>query len=342
MAETECLVFRLGKTVLVGLACSAALLAAGCGTLDQGPGESLGEGIGETELRSGQDPLGPGGRASDEKGFFPLDMGNMWTYTGELVLVIDDGPPFVTETREVRSIVGTEERFGREYVIEKQFNIDEDGDTLSPSWYRYRQDRAGLYLADIAANEPPLGRFARGAYPGRVRDSRLERMARIWSRISVRVSAEDRRAYNRAWENLCLKLRAIESVTGTDSRFAALSKGPPGGVLPEEITMLKYPLHPSQEWAIRDDPFYVGAAVETHVVLDLPPGRIGGYRIRIDNSLFGPNDRALGWYGRDGFLGSEIHVESEILDPNGNPLGTMVLDDELFLGTLDLVGKGRW
>jgi hypothetical protein len=316
MSGVRCSPMTPAKTWLTGMACLIGLMTAGCGTLDQGPGEPTGD-------------------------FFPLTIGNRWTYAGEFTVATEDGLPFVTETRQVRSIVGTEECFGRQYVLEKEFNIDEDGDTLLPYRYRYRQDGGGLYLADIEASEPPLDRLARSAYVGRGRDDGSEWMAAVWDRIALTIRAEDKDAYNGAWEGLCLKLRSIETATGWNPGFAALSTGPPGGVLPEEITLLKYPLHPSQQWVIRDDPFYVGAAVRSREVLDLPPGRIGGYKIRVDNSLFGPNDWAYVWYGRRGFLGSEIHVESDILDQSGNPMGTMVADDRLYLETLTLIGTWR-
>jgi|GEM_PF-5819498 len=341
MTRSICLVSRAERALLVGLVCCLVTLGAGCGTLDQGPDAPAGETIEQSGLAAGQDNLVPGSRASNDKGFFPLDIGNHWDYTGELSVVIDGGAASVFETRQVRSLIGTEERFGRDYVIERRFNIDEDGDTLSPYWFRYRQDRAGLYEADIAGNEPPLDGSSKAAYVGRARGGGSERMAGVWNRISRTVRSEHREAYSKAWEEVCLKLRAIEPAAGTGVRFAALSKGPPGGVMPQEITMLKYPLHPSREWTIRDDPFYVMAAVESHEVLDLSPGMMTGYKVRIANDLFGPEDWACVWYGRAGFLGSRIHVVSEILDPNGNPMGTMVVEDSLFLESLDLIRKGR-
>lgn len=339
MTRTRCLFVEVAQTILIGGVCGLMFLMAGCGTLDQGPAS---EATGESVLGSGQDLGSPDGGVSGPKGFFPLSIGNRWTYAGELTILMDDGVPSVFERKEVRSLIGTEERFGREYVVEKQYNIDEDGDTLAPYWYRYRQDRAGLYTADIAASEPPLDGFARAPYLHSARGSRSERMARIWDRISRRIETGDREAYSKAWERLCVKLRAIGAAGEAGPGYPSLGKGPPGGVLPEEITMLAYPLHPGQEWVIRDDPFYVGAFVECHEVLELTPGRFGGYKIGIDNGLFGPNDWAYVWYGRDGFLGSRVHVESEILDPYGNPMGTMIADEYLFLESLDLVKKGRW
>ena len=164
----------------------------------------------------------------------------------------------------------------------------------------------------------------------------------FWQAISRTLEAEHRDAYRRSLDDLCLRLRVIDSAIGRITGPAPVLQGPPGGVLPDEITLLKYPLHPSQEWTIRDDPFYVFGAVEAHEVLDLPPGRMNGYKIRIDNGLFGPSDWGYVWYGRDGYLGLTAHLETEILDPNGNPMGALVFDEHTLLESLDLVGKGRW
>jgi hypothetical protein len=334
---------RVEEAVLIGLGCLLVFLMAGCGTLDQGPeAETIAESGLAAGSGNGQELFGPDDRASGQNGFFPLDIGNRWTYAGEITIAIDGGLPSVIETREERSLIGTEERFGREYVLEERFDIDEDGDTLSPFWFRYRQDRAGLYGADIAANEPPLDGFAKASYVAGAVGSRSERMAGLWNRISRTVRAEDRDAYYRGWEALCLKLRAIESATGMRARPTTVSQGPPGGVLPEEIALLKYPLHPSQEWTARDDPFYVFCAVLCHELLDLTPGRMNGWKIEIDNTLFGPDDWAHVWYGREGFLGQAAHLEAQVLETNGNPMGTMVYDEHYFLESLDLVGKGRW
>ena len=342
MTRTKCLVRWAGRAILMGLAFSLVLLGAGCGTLDQGPDTPAGETIEESGLAAGQEPRTPDGGASIPGGFYPLTIGNTWVYAGEITITIDGGSPSVTPTREVYSLIGTEERFGREYMLEKRFNIDEDGDTLSPLWFRQRQDRAGLYTADIAGSEPPLYEYRGARRPGAVVERWSERSGRIWREIETGTEPGTREAYRKAWEDLCLKLSVIEAATGGAARFGSVFRGPPGGVFPEEITRLKYPLHPSQHWTIRDDPFFAFSTVEAHEVLDLPPGRMNGYRIRIDSDLYGPNDRVHIWYGRDGYLGASARLELEVRDHAGNPIGLMVFEEQTFLESLDLVGKGKW
>jgi hypothetical protein len=111
--------------------------------------------------------------------------------------------------------------------------------------------------------------------------------------------------------------------------------------MPEELTRLSYPLRPGQEWTVRDEPFF-GSEVEAHDVLDLPPGKMSCFRIKMTNFAMGPDDEVFVWYGRDGFLGMSIHVEGEVIDIGGNPIGVLVFDQNMFLESLDLVRPGRF
>jgi hypothetical protein len=342
MKRVGLMITLTSESLLLALAMTIVLSLLGCGTLDQGPADRGSEGSGDGWLAGGQDVPVPDERVPGSKGFFPLDIGNRWAYAGELTIVVDGGPPNVVETREERRLIGTEERFGREYVLELRFDIDEDGDTLSPLWFRYRQDRAGFYTADIAGNEPPIEAAVGVSHLRSNGRGRLERIAGLWQEIGPTIRREHKGAYEKGWNDLCLKLSVVENAVRLSTGPVQSLQGPPGGVFPEEITLLDYPLHPGHEWIVRDDPFLISYSVESHDVLDLPAGRVNGYQIRIDNGLFGLNDRAYIWYGRAGFLGLIAHVETEILDPNGNPMGTLVFDEETFLESLDLVGKGRW
>jgi len=342
MTRTRCLFVEVAQTILIGGVCGLMFLMAGCGTLDQGPDSEAVGGTEQSSLAPCQALPAPDGEASLPGGFYPLDIGNTWVYAGEFTITIDGGPPSVTPTREIHSLIGTEERFGRHYVLEKEFSIDEDGDTLSPYWFRHRQDRAGLYTADIGGNEPPLDDYPDAGFVSTGKQIRTERNSRILREIMRKAESGNREAYRRAWEDLCTKLRVIEAAMGVTTGPTSILHGPPGGVFPEEITRLKYPLHPSQHWTIRDDPFDGFGMVEAHEVLDLPPGRMGGYKIRIDSEAYGPNDLVHFWYGRDGYLGLSAHLELELIDPAGNPIGLMLFDEQTFLESLDLVKKGRW
>jgi hypothetical protein len=68
------------------------------------------------------------------------------------------------------------------------------------------------------------------------------------------------------------------------------------------------------------------ASVEGTDVLDLPPGRLLGYRIRISSELFGPTDVVHVWYGRSGYLQLVVHMESDAIDSSGEIYGRVVAD----------------
>jgi hypothetical protein len=340
MKTTQFLATQVRESAVLGIALCIGLVMASCGTLDQGPDRALGEGPAESGLASEQGLLAPDGH-STEKGFFPLDIGNTWTYAEKFVVVVDDGPPSVTERRETRTMTGTEELSGHEYVVEVAAGFDENGDTLYKQVTRYRQDRAGLYEADIAAGQSPSNAGRAASFVRSSTERNDDAMARVWEEISRKVGTEEQAAYRRGWEDLVSRLSVIYGAMGRPSGLTPVLQGPPGGVLAGEITRLKYPLHPSQEWVVRDAPIYVYSTVESHDVLDLPPGKMNGYKLRIMNDALGPEDLVYYWYGRDGLLGFTVHVETVIVDPGGDPVGSLVVDENAFLESLDLLGKGK-
>ncbi len=280
-------------------------------------------------------------------GFFPLEIGNHWFYRGlEKMSIVEDGvvmfDPLVIRTSEEHRLVGSQELFGREYIVKRQVLRDDfRPDLLFTYWIRYRQDRAGLYEADVELTEPPSVIEGGRAHTELDRGAIGQRGAMLWQRILGTLHTEKRGPYRLAWERLTQKSRVIEDVLGRRTWRVPAPPGPPGGVLPGEITRLRFPLHRGQEWTIRGDPFS-GSVVEGVDVLDLPPGRMNGFRIRVTSEFFGPKDVVLFWYGRDGFLGLLAHIESEARDQNGNLIVTMVYDVSLFLESLDLVGERRF
>lgn len=279
--------------------------------------------------------------ASSASGFFPLAIGSRWHYSGEIEFdafmsgAAAPAASFVIHTEEERRLVGKEDLFGREYVVEERL-LREDIRTDTITWWaRYRQDRSGLYLADVALVQPP--QLTSGPAQARIKlknDSK-RRWNSAWASISPKIDGERRPAFLRAWRRL---QRRWETLQGLFAEGHEISNRPgrPGGVLPDEITRLEYPLHPGAQWIIRDDPFF-GSVVEGMEVLDLAPGRMAGFRIRVISDFFGPNDVVLLWYGRDGFLGLFAHLESEATDVDGNPLGLLVFEESHFLEEFTLV-----
>jgi len=333
-------VFLQQWSLLILALFTALFLFAACEVMDQRPNNPTGQrSPGSSQwTQTGNSTIRA--RESESKGFFPLDIGNRWTYTGKVSLEVGEGSAVVFHTEEEHTIVGTEILFGREYILEKQEIVVNTRDAMFTYWVRYRQDRAGLYEADVPILEPPSAGEDGGAYTDLKVDIRRSQWAILWQRISTKIRPENQDAYQQAWDRLFQKLRVIDEVLGRQTLGIRMLIGPPGGVLPDEITRLRYPLHPRQEWIIREDPFMT-SIVEGHEVLDLAPGKMGGFKIRVLNAALGPDDIILFWYGKEGFLKLFTHVEDEAVDPEGNPIDTLVSEHSLILESLDLVQPGR-
>jgi hypothetical protein len=259
--------------------------------------------------------------------FYPLDIGNHWSFARTITTQTipnegQPGDPYVGESTMDVDLVGTAERFGREYVVQREtyhvlsqdFSID----------FLYRQDRGGLYNADPG---PGATAFVRDAGVERV----VERLTPSTSRMAERLAYQQ--ALRRVWE----MRERIEhgALVGRMPVGSAVEDRP--GPLTGEIALLRYPLHPGSTWNVREDPLVV-YLVEANERVALPAGDFSAYRIRIDwPDVFGPNDRALVWYGRDGLLKLQVHVEGQAVDADGNVYGKVVSDELQELTALSLV-----
>lgn len=104
------------------------------------------------------DPRGSGG-GPDSSLFYPLDIGNVWTYHSSFTLGFYD-PDSGAELRADTTLgdwrvelTGRETIGGVEYVIETA--VVETASATDTSWVRLRQDKNGLYRADVPRRIPP-------------------------------------------------------------------------------------------------------------------------------------------------------------------------------------------
>ncbi len=308
------------KNAVVLLTIGAISLFAACNLTDT-----------ETSLEIEPDALLSKGAGPENPGkgeFYPLAIGNTWTYTGEFSMRIGSGSAYDTSKDETRTIIGTEVLFGREYMLEEQVLLSGGlfgGVDTFTYWCRYRQDRAGLYEADVAMSDPP----------GEGSDMGLDRWNVLWKRAVDELEPVDTEAAERAKIAHFNKIKAVNELIGRRTGSALLT-GPPGGILPDEIQRLRYPMHTRQEWIIRADPLFY-SIVEGMDVIDLPAGKMNGWRIFIHNEFLGDNDIVHLWYSRQGFLCMEIHLETE-----DYTFGAIIITDEtLYLVDYALEGKGK-
>ena len=305
-----------------------ALTLAGCGRAPTAPAS----GPDSNALRAGLTSPGAAAHDAPEAAlFYPLQLGNHWAYDFlfRVAVVPFSGTPsvFVVREQHERDLTCIEELAGRSYVIER---------TSFPGgvdWVPYRQDGAGLYESDVPAR-PCSGGTGRQKLD--MDATRSDEAA--WAGVEAKIADPAKRAaYRAAWDRMEARSIAIRRALGIELE----SRRATGGAGAGEITRLQYPLHTGAHWVIRADPRFE-SIVEGSDVLDLAPGRLQAWRIRIDSEFVGPDDRVHVWYGRSGFLMLAAHFEGDVAtDPNGTPIGTLTSDQSEVLTELSL-GGGRF
>ena len=256
---------------------------------------------------------------------YPLQLGNLWKYTAHVMIQVtttegEEPPEEIIRTTKAE-IVGAESLSGRCYTILER-TITEDinpGDVFLQRVF-FRQDRSGLYEADIpvGARPPELARPV--GIEGRNTFDRLL-AAREQGTAWVRTHRE---LQNRA--NLIRKLSDAGSRRGRNR----------GGPMENELTRLDYPLRRGHRWVVVDDAFHMTATVEGREVLDLPIGRTPAWRIRLDSDFFGPDDEVHLFYGRQGYLGWRLMIMGEAVGSDGESLGTLRFTDEEYLQDVEI------
>ncbi len=264
--------------------------------------------------------------------FYPLSVGNAWNYHRDHSLVVEVivGPPYKRvekfEGSVERTIEGTEDVDGAVYFVE--------GTTLTPAgrpagrttFILYRQDHSGLYASDIPANGPagtPAGVAA--SVPASAGPETRETNGRSGRPVVQRALREHER-----------KLDGIRASLAADGRPLFEESGRPGGLRPNEVRTLGYPLHAGAVWFNRVEPFVVRSIVEARENLDLPAGRFPGWRVRLENELLDPADRVVVWYGRSGRLAVSIHTETLALDTETGETALITTDENDVLTGLAL------
>jgi hypothetical protein len=249
-------------------------------------------------------------RTVSSREFYPLAVGNEWTYQRTFrieVEILDGAGDPVAKTFEgtgERRIIGREEISGREYFVEQSTLAVNGRPNVTMTRTRFRQDHAGLYVADVAA------------------DARSGSMP-----LDLRPGALMSPVAKRAWQEHARKLGTFRRLLEPGLPDGEALSGRPGGILPGEILFLSFPLHPKSAWFNRVEPFVVHSEVEAREVLDLPAGRFTCWRVRIDNEFLDPTDRVVVWYGRCGRLSSLLHAETLALDPETGEIARVTSDE---------------
>ena len=305
------------------LVCFCLMTFGGCNSGD--PTQPLASGSNlSTKARPGN-----GAIPDEQKGFFPLTVGNSWHYSGTFrTWVVEGSVPGLPDTihNEVdRELIGTEVRSGRTYIVHEERTVQDarPGEIFA---YKslYRQDRSGLHFAYRCElpEENQLSSFTQKSN------------AAANAQLPKPKGTPSDPAWERAWSTHCKRLELARSALSDFQRTAvALASADSTDC---EGTLLTYPLHPGSNWQVYpDDSDYIWT-VEGVEVLTLPAGRFPAYRIRISFPSLGGTDAILVWYGRSGRLGHHLHITSEATDGSGNHLGVFISDETETLQSLHI------
>ncbi len=274
---------------------------------------------------SGESPPSTSGRAE----FHPLAQGNRWTYDREFSVnfVVHDEPVdrFVYRARIDVEQTCLEIIHGTSYQIERHLETSEGGDEYQ-SWLRLRQDRDGLYEYD------GYGRPGCEVVPSARRQRASETAIDPAATIVPKLPEGQRAAVSAAIERQLERVAAIRAVLGLMS----------SGVSNNEIQRLAYPLHTGAAWVLRADP-RITQRVQGVDPIHTAAGTVVGYRIDLVwTDYFGPNDRVTVWYGRQGMLGLDFHLEGTATDPSGNVIGTLISEERQTLTGLHITNASRF
>lgn len=323
----------------LGIAICALVLFLGCNSTTTEPGSPVDAAAGLDESVA---PGLPAIDASVRSGFYPLQLGDRWSYdrTFSFQVIPASGEaesPQVLHSTIAAEIVGYEDMFGRRYTVQENREV-EDGGFSDLSWYRFRQDISGLYEADVSIHQPPVlvvpnddRRRREVGYAKAENSTRTLQSCLLATNVML-----DQSPYRELLEQHLARHAAIREVVGQllVSRGVA---GPPGGVLSDEITRLRYPLSQGATWFIREQPLFK-STVEGPDRLDLPVGLRNAFRVRITPPGSGDNDEVFLWYSRCGRLKFYAHIESTGVIPAGNVI-TLVSTDEEVLTNIDVTGR---
>jgi hypothetical protein len=235
----------------------------------------------------------------------------------------------------VSRITGTETHAGRTYFVEDR-TVQEDGGPVLPYTHSpFRQDRSGLYFfqPEETRDARPTIETGDADQPGLASNFPADLTA-AWVATAGRPEAW-RATLARRLQTVAL-VRALAagapsraSFAGTSGGVATLA-GPPGGALADEVTLLRYPLHPGATWdGLVGFNVWTVEAVGNTV---LPIGRT--WTARLDISLPGitdDDDKITFWYGAPGEVKSKQHFLDVATDQNGEPIGKFVSEDETLI-----------
>jgi len=308
-------------------------LIAGCGE-EASPVETAP--AADTALLAGDAAMSPPGGMWAR--YYPLRTGNYWRSDRQLRAWDDDGTViFDVSGESSREIIGEEQLFGRMYMVEEwriieRYDGNEDTTTF---WVRYRQDRDGLYEADIPISDPPVLLAGAGKDGGR---RALTVSAADGAGLEAAIARREKHPGRRAAIAALMERHrrvVMTAMIGADALAAGTAVSAPED---DEITRLVYPLRRGREWVVREDLLFTAAA-EGRELLRLPIGNRVGMRVRIVPVELAPDADVFLWFSHCGLLRFYVSMQEEMTDFDGTPLGTIYSEEIVELVEANVLGR---
>ena len=300
---------RSGMAALIALT-----IVAGCSQRDS------------TDVAAGgpSELLAPSPMGTDfarSRSLFPLAVGNYWLYrvrTHYQILGPGAPAPVDGEGTYFVNIAGTATYDGRDYFLQSEGDPRQGNVGVA---FPVRSSRFGLF--ELMLNHASQARS--DAVP-------VDPVAGDLSAYVDRAIADPvkRAAYQRAAAALAAKVSAMRPAPGGQSLV------PPPHAVPDELTVLSYPLYAGARWVVRKDP-NLARIVEARERINVPLGTFAAWRIRNVSELYGPNDRVHFWYSSLGLLRFRVHAETNATDSTGAIIGRVAIDSDRALTDVHLV-----
>jgi len=242
--------------------------------------------------------------------FYPLAIGNHWTYDRTFTSRFGFGPDQLAQA-ELHSVVTRDITCSMPIGFDtylSEHTLEQDTDYVFNSWILYRQDPTGLFEADYLFTDPPA--CETGAPLNAARRA-PDLFYRAWITRPESQSPLMNRAMVTEWGRQKMVLTsAIEPISSVLRSSPSLEAALP------EIQRLGYPMRGGSRWITRNQPRFT-SRVLTRQRLHTPAGNVDAYKILISSELFGPRDHVYVWYGKIGFIGIVSHAEGYVVDENG-------------------------
>ena len=268
----------------------------------------------ESSMRSSQpfsspEPTVLGAPPAPRRLRYPLAVGNSWDYSfrSKYTRVIDgqSEAPRVTVIALHDEVVGVQHYGTQEFYELKESHPPHSGRVVS----LLREDSNGLFVWLL-----------------------WDQYARALDEVSAAVgsmptTAAHREAHDRAAAKLAAKLVLARCCSGVAAPSVDI------GVTKQQ--WLAYPLFVGARWKMSESPL-IECTVTARERVRVPAGTTLAWRVRTTPEWFGDGDRVETWYSAAGLVRYSVRMEQDIVDLQGNVLGTVKYEGDQTLTAFHL------